>query len=281
MLETRPTKSPWNPFPSISQALQPSQPCLSLRIAALRELLSELGQTCRQSRSLEPGKCQWSSCKKKAATNDVTLLEKKGPGAKAKEHNTQSPTCEMTWFLVQICWHFCLKAGEVILSWHHSDNSILQGKIQIWLCQKIRVTVLHLQHHWSKDIDLRILKGSVTTFQKEAIDLNRSNAVAQLSLGLWVHLQVDSYFCKWLLLSCFGVGISPAGRVIKKNSWHPTAWKIFHTHTKRRFQQCPESSTCPTSAWNFAAVSFPFIFTHCHLINFSLSDMIIAHEFVT
>ena len=35
----------------------------------------------------------WSSCKKKLRQIDV--LEKKGPGAKAKEHKAQSPTCEI------------------------------------------------------------------------------------------------------------------------------------------------------------------------------------------
>ena len=111
--------------------------------------------------------------------------------------------------------------------------------------------------------------------------MNRSNAVAQLSLGLWVHLQVDSYFCKWLLLSCFGVGISPAGRVILKKTADIQQLGKFSTHTQKEGSSSVLNPALVQLLPQILRQFHSHSFTHCHLINFSLSDMIIAHEFVT
>lgn len=148
---------------------------------------------------------------------------KKGPGAKG----TQSPVDNKWHCLPIFCWHFCLKVGEVIQSWHHSDNSILQGKIQIWLCQKIRVTVLHLQHHWSKDIYLRF-DWSFRAFRQQWIWTDQMLLHTELvtlgtSAGGFLLLQVAFAF----MLRCRHFSCGKI--VIKKNSWHPTAWKTPYT----------------------------------------------------
>lgn len=116
------------------------------------------------------------------------------------------------------------------------------------------------------------------------MDLNRSNAVAHRAWDF-------GYICRWILSFasgfCFHASVSAfllaRTSELKKNrltSIHPTAWKTPHTHTKKGSSSVLNPALVqllPEILRQFHSHSF----SHCHLINFSLSDMIIAHEFVT
>ena len=115
------------------------------------------------------------------------------------------------------CWPRC-----------HSDDRILQGKIQIWLSQELRA-LFHQEHHWARDLYLGTVLYSADQHGGSRIATDRSED-AQATTKTYKNNRIGEVFGRGtfpLWIPVFpGHGMSWSTPLKPGDTWQVSRWRF-------------------------------------------------------